>query len=184
MKKDNILGITVMGCGLLLTLSVFLPFVSYYSTSLSLWKMEDPSGIIYMLLGVFVIALYLINKKTELSYLVSGYGVFTCITNIVSNQGLEGLSVAFYLILMSSIAIGVITFLYDEEDADSLINLSSSVNTHVENDQNVVNQQPTNNDSINTPLFNESIPNQVEQPRIIKFDPVTGEPVYLNKDNN
>lgn len=191
MKKDNILGIAVMGCGLLLVLSVFLPYISYFSTSMSLWKAEDSSRIMYILLGIFVIALYLINKKTEMAYLTAGYGTFTSLAQIISLEGLEGLSIGFYLILMCSIAIGVITFLYDEKEADALINLSVSVNKPVTNNQNVVNTQPINNISVsnvNTPIVSDPalnvVSNQVEQPRPVKFDPMTGEPIYSNENNN
>lgn len=191
MKKDNILGIAVMGCGLLLVLSVFLPYISYFSTSMSLWKVEDSSRIMYIILGLLVIALYLINKKTEMAYLTAGYGTFTSLAQIISLEGLEGLSIGFYLILMCSIAIGVITFLYDEKEADALINLSVSVNKPVTNNQNVVNTQPINNISVsnvNTPIVSDPalnvVSNQVEQPRPVKFDPMTGEPIYSNENNN
>ena len=184
MKKDNILGIVVMGCGLLLVLSVFLPYISYFSTSMSLWKAEDSSRIMYILLGLFVIALYLINKKTEMAYLTAGYGIFTSLAQIISLEGLEGLSIGFYLILMSSIAIGVITFLYDEKEADALINLSVSVNKPVINNQNMMNDtQPISSMGVNNvtePQVNEPI----EQPRPVKFDPMTGEPIYSNENNN
>ena len=170
MKKDNILGITVMGCGLLLVLSVFLPFVSYYSTSLSLWKIEDPSRYIYILLGLLVMVVYIINRKTELSYLATGYGVFTCIANMISNEGLDGLSIAFYLILISSLAIGVITFLYNEKSADSLINSSNDINENIEN--NITDDNKTN--ITTTPL---------EHSNLIKFDPNTGQPTYPDNNN-
>lgn len=191
MKKDNILGIVVMGCGLLLVLSVFLPYISYFSTSMSLWKAEDSSRIMYILLGLFVIVLYLINKKTEMAYLTAGYGTFTSMAQIISLEGFEGLSVGFYLILICSIAIGVITFLYEEKEADALINLSVRVNKSVTNNQNVVNAQPINNmgvSNVNTPIVSDPIPNvvsnQVEQPRPVKFDPMTGDPIYSNENNN
>lgn len=185
MKKDNILGIVVMGCGLLLVLSVFLPYISYFSTSMSLWKTEDSSRIMYILLGVFVIVLYLINKKTEMAYLTAGYGTFTSLAQIVSLEGIEGLSIGFYLILICSIAIGVITFLYDEKDADALINLSVSVNKTINNNQNT---QAINNVDINIPVVNQPIPNvvsnQVEQSKPVSFDPMTGEQIYSNQNNN
>ena len=184
MKKDNILGIVVMGCGLLLVLSVFLPYISYFSTSMSLWKAEDPSRIMYILLGLFVIVLYLINKKTEMSYLTAGYGVFNSLAQIISLEGVEGLSIGFYLILMCSIAIGVITFLYDEKEADALINLSVCVNKTVKNNQNVMNTQPINNVGINPSIISDPVPNQVEQPKPVRFDPMTGEAIYSNENNN
>ena len=185
MKKDNIFSIVAMGCGLLVILSVFLPYISYFSTSMSLWKAEDSSRIMYILLGLFVIVLYLINKKTEMAYLTAGYGVFTSIAQIISLESLEGLSIGFYLILMCSIAIGVITFLYDEKEADALINLSVSVNKPVINNQNM---QTMNNVGINTQITNQpiqnNVPNQVEQPKPVRFDPMTGEAIYSNENNN
>jgi hypothetical protein len=57
MKRDNIFSIITMSCGLLIIISVFLPYVTYFSTSISLWKLQDPSTFIYILLGIFVIIL-------------------------------------------------------------------------------------------------------------------------------
>lgn len=193
MKKDNIFSIVAMGCGLLLIISVFLPYVTYYSTSLSLWKMEDSSRFIYILLGLFVIALYLINKKTEMSYLVAGFGAFTTISNIISIEGFEGLSIGFYLIMLSSITIGVMTFLYDEKEADALINLSVSVNKPagvnpqpVINNQIVNGQQPVMNQPIINqpqPIMNSPEPQIQQQVNSMNFDPMTGEPINLNQNN-
>ena len=193
MKKDNIFSIVTMGCGLLLIISVFLPYITYYSSSSSLWKMEDSSRIIYILLGLLVIALYLINKKTELSYLAAGYGAFTTIGNIISLEGFDGLSIGFYLILLSSITIGILTFLYDEEKADALINLSVSVNKPVMNNGMMMNNQQMNNVMTN-PQLNDNMQNnnqimnnqqqtQVEQ-KITGYDPMTGQPIYSNQNNN
>lgn len=162
MKKDNILGIVVMGCGLLLILCVFLPYISYFSTSMSLWKAEDSSRIMYILLGLLVMVLYLINKKTELAYLAAGYGTFTSLAQIISLEGLSGLSIGFYLILICSIAIGVITFLYNEKEADALINLSVSNNKPVTSNQNMVNMQPINNMGNNAQIPNNPVPNPRE----------------------
>lgn len=189
MKKDNIFSIVAMGCGLLIILSVFLPYVSYYSNSMSLWKMEDSSRFIYILLGLLVIGLYLINKKTEMSYLTAGFGTFTSIANIISIEGFEGLSIAFYLILLSSIAIGVMTFLYDEKEATALINLSVSVNKPVMNQQPMmynqnINQQPMmNNQLVNNQPIQPQVQQNMQQPVITGYDPMTGEPIYSNQNN-
>ena len=163
MKKDNIFSIVAMGCGLLVILSVFLPYVSYFGTSISLWKAENPSRILYILLGLLVIGVYLINKKTELSYLSVGFTFFTSISDIISMEGLDGLSIAFYLILLSSIAIGVMTFLYDEKNAIALINLSVKVNKPVE--------QPIQ-------------PQVRPEPVITGYDSMTGSQIDSNTNNN
>lgn len=179
MKKDNIFSIVAMGCGLLLIISIFLPYVTYFSTSISLWKSEDSSRIIYILLGLLVIAVYLINKKTELSYLAAGYGTFTAIANIISNEGFDGLSIGFYLILLSSMVICVMTFLYDEKNADALINLSVSVNKPVINN----NQMNYNGSVMSQPKPSMMEPQSVMQnPQPMRFDPNTGERV--NPNNN
>ena len=121
MKKDNIFSIIAMGCGLLIILSVFLPYITYFSSSSSLWKMQDVSRFIYIILGSLVIFVYLINKKTELSYLTVGYGLFASLAKMLSVSEIGGLSIGFYLIFLSSFVIGVITFLYDRENAVELI---------------------------------------------------------------
>ena len=194
MKKDNIFSLVAMGCGLLVILSVFLPYISYFGTSISLWKAENPARILYILLGLLVIAVYLINKKTELSYLSVGFLLFTSISDMISMKGLDGLSVAFYLILLSSIAIGVMTFLYDEKNATALINLSVKVNKQAANNQmaynNVVqpmmNQpQPMMNNSQQQAINNQSIEQPVQtEPVITGYDPMTGAPIYSNTNNN
>lgn len=184
MKKDNIFGIVAMGCGLLLIISIFLPYVTYYSTSVSLWKMEDSSRFLYILLGLFVIVLYLINKKTEMSYLAVGYGAFTSISNIIAIEGLEGLSIGFYLILLSSIAIGVMTFLYNEEKADALINLSVSVNKPVVSNPQMNYNQPINNQMMNNPQPVMNQPQPTIQQTPLRFDPMTGNPISQDQNNN
>ena len=187
MKKDNILGIVIMACGLLLVLCVFLPYVTYYSSSVSLWKMEDSSTLIYILLGLFVIALYLINKKTEMAYLAAGYGIFTSIANIIALEGFGGLSIAFYLIFLSSVSIAVLTFLYDESEADALINLSVSVNKSVINNNTTENTQPVVPQQMQTVNNSETLQSvnstgQTNTGHTMKFDPNTGEPI--NQNNN
>ena len=121
MKKDNILGIIIMTFGLLLVLSVFLPYANQFDVTKSLWEIVSSSRLIYIFLGIFVIVLYLFNKKTELAYLATGYGFFSSISVIIEKGGFNGLSVGFYLILISSIVIGVLTLLYNEKEAEALI---------------------------------------------------------------
>ena len=121
MKKDNILGIIIMTFGLLLIVGVFLPYANQFSVTSSLWNILSSSRLIYIFLGIFVIVLYLFNKKTELAYLAAGYGFFNSISIIIEKGGFSGLSLGFYLILISSIVIGVLTLMYNEKKADALI---------------------------------------------------------------
>lgn len=121
MKKDNILGIIIMTFGLLLIVGVFLPYANQFSVTSSLWNILSSSRLIYIFLGIFVIVVYLFNKKTELAYLAAGYGFFNSISIIIEKGGFSGLSVGFYLILISSIVIGVLTLMYNEKKADALI---------------------------------------------------------------
>ena len=121
MNKDNILGIIIMTFGLLLIVGVFLPYANQFSVTSSLWNILSSSRLIYIFLGIFVIVLYLFNKKTELAYLAAGYGFFNSISIIIEKGGFSGLSVGFYLILISSIVIGILTLMYNEKKADALI---------------------------------------------------------------
>ena len=111
-----------------------------------------------------------------MSYLAAGYGMFTTIAHIISIEGFEGLSIGFYLILLSSIAIAVLTFLYNEKEADALINLSVSINKSVNNN--------LSNNQINTPIMSQpQVPIQ-EQQKPLRFDPMTGQPIYSEYSNN
>ena len=121
MKKDNILGIIIITFGLLLIVGVFLPYANQFSVTSSLWNILSSSRLIYIFLGIFVIVVYLFNKKKELAYLAAGYGFFNSISIIIEKGGFSGLSVGFYLILISSIVIGVLTLMYNEKKADALI---------------------------------------------------------------
>ena len=121
MKRDNVLGICVISFSVLLILSVFLPYINHFSRTISLWNLESISRIIYILLGLFVIVLYMINKKTEMSYIAVGYVFFNSIETIVEVENFSTLSIGFYLIVVSAIIIGALTFLYKEEKADALI---------------------------------------------------------------
>jgi len=195
MKKDNIFSIVAMGCGLLIILSVFLPYISYYGDTISLWKSENSDRVLYIILGLLVIVMYLINKKTELSYLTVGFGFFNSISNIIALDGFKGLSIGFYLILLSSLAIGIMTFLYDEKNAIALINLSINVNKPMMNNQMNYNQQPMMNNQMNynqQPMMNNQMnynqqpiqtPVQPE-PVVTGYDPMTGAPIYSNINNN
>ena len=133
MKKDNILGIIIMTFGLLLIVGVFLPYANQFSVTSSLWNILSSSRLIYIFLGIFVIVLYLFNKKTELAYLAAGYGFFNSISIIIEKGGFSGLSVGFYLILISSIIIGVLTLMYNEKKADALI---GSIEEEMESNDN------------------------------------------------
>ena len=113
----------------------------------------------------------------------------------MSNEGFEGLSIAFYLILLSSIAIGVMTFLYDEKNALALINLSVKVNKPAINNQmnynnGMMNQpqqmmnnqmQQVNNQSMMNNQMNHSN-GMMNQPVITGYDPMTGAPIYSNNN--
>lgn len=150
MNKNRIFGYVAMGLPLLIIISIFLPYMSFYSISTSLWKAEDPSRIILIILSLFVIALFLINKKTEMSYILAGYGTFYQINMLIQTGELSYFSIGFYLILLASIAIGVMTFLYKEEEGQAIINITISKNKNIQ---------------------------QVQQ-QIIGYDTNTGNPIY------
>ena len=92
MKKDNVLSIIAMCSGLLIILSVFLPYVTLYSTSISLWESVASTRFIYIFLGCLVIGLYLLNIKTKMSYLTVGFAFFDSISTIISMNGFNDFS--------------------------------------------------------------------------------------------
>ena len=167
MNKNKIFGFVAMGAALLLIISLFLPFVSYSSISQSLWKMKEGSRVLILLLSLVVIALYLFNKKTELSYITAGFVLFHMITIVIEAKGLEYLSVGFYFMVIASIAIGVVTFLYNEKEVTPLINLSfanmkNTVQTPNPQQPNMVgyNQNINNQNYVNPNNNNQNYPNQ------------------------
>jgi len=143
MSKNKILSFVALGAAAVLLISLFLPYVSFFSESRSLWKIEDPSRVLILLMSIFVALLYAINKKTELCYLVAGYVFFYLITMVISAEGLDYFSIGFYLMLLSSATIGVVTYLYDEKKGEALLNLN--VNMSVNKPQ-INNVAPQNND--------------------------------------
>lgn len=169
MSKNKIFAFVNIGLAVLLIISIFLPYMSVFSMSTSLWKAEDPSRVLFILLGLFVVVLYLFNKKTEMSYITAGFGTFYSIAMIISAEGLEYFAIGFYLMLLSSLAIGVLTFLYDEKQGEAIINLSVNVNKPVM-------QQPVYQQPIQQPV-------QPQQPTIVGYDPNTGAPIYSNQNN-
>ena len=124
--KNKILSYIGMGSGALMIICVFLPYVSMYSKSLSLWSAESGNRVLLILAGLAVAAAYLFNKKTDLTYAVAGYGILDSITKMISNEGLNDLSIGFYLLLLVSIAMFVAAYLYDESKGVALINLTTN----------------------------------------------------------
>ncbi len=132
-NKNKILSYVAMGAGALFILGLFLPYVSAYSVSYSLWKLKDGSRVIFLLLGLAVAALYAFNKRTEFTYAAGGYGFFTCLSRLILNEGFDNLSIGFYLLLLASIAMLVVTFMYDESKGASLFNFNISVTKNPSN---------------------------------------------------
>ena len=61
MKKNNLISIISMSCGLITMISVFLPYVIHYGETTSLWKLENPSRFMYIILGILVVIVCLIT---------------------------------------------------------------------------------------------------------------------------
>lgn len=128
MSKNRIFGFIAMGSAVLFIISMFLPFISMFSMSQSYWKINDGSRVLMLLLCICTVVLYVLNKKTELSYLTVGFTLFHLLTYAISAGGLEYFSIGFYLMFLCSIAMGVMTFLYKEKDGQALLNLNVNVN--------------------------------------------------------
>lgn len=134
MNKNMIFKILGIVGGLLIVISLFLPYVSVTGFSQSLWKtyMENKQiylAIIIMVFGVLPIVLYLINRKIEFSFMsVGAIGFFVIIQLIdaLSGEAFDSLSFGFYSLLIGTILIAVSTFVLDR---NSKINvLSEQIN--------------------------------------------------------
>ena len=123
--KNKIFSYVGMGAGALMLISVFLPFLSGMGTSLSLWSIPAPSRFLFIFLGLAVAALFVLNKKTELTYLAAGYGFFSSFQFIIAYEGLSDFSIGFYLMLLASISMFVAAYLYDESKGVALLDLSN-----------------------------------------------------------
>ena len=122
--KNKIYSYMGIGSGAIMILCVFLPYISAYSTSVSMWSAKAGSRFLFILIGLAVIAAYLFNKETKLTYMACGYGLFYSLEKLFGNGGFNNLSVAFYLLFIASIAMTVAVFLYDEAKGSALINLT------------------------------------------------------------
>ena len=118
MKKNEIFRFAIVIGGVLAIVSLFLPFMSAFSISKSLWDLlESSSYEAYIIIGFSIIAIVLplINKKVELSYLSSGAIFAISIMYTISSIETEVFSylgVGYYLLFLSGIIIAVSTYLF------------------------------------------------------------------------
>ena len=199
MDKNKIFSYVAIGCALLAILGIFLPYYSVFGQTISLWKAESPSRVLTIIFSLIVIVVYLFNKKTELSYLTSGALLFFNLTIAISNEGLDNLTIGFYIIMLSSIAIGVLTFLYNEKEGSAIINLNS--NKQINQYQPVQPQpiaqpleqpvqqpiaQPVVQPTVQQPVeqhVEPQVQNTVEQTQTLNFNSETGAPLNNNENN-
>ncbi len=114
LDKNNVKKIIGMVCGILLILSVFLPYVSIRflgSTShVSIMNATDTTlfKIVFLILSVIPIVTFFFQKAKRLSYLTSGFVLSFVINTLDSADGLKNLSFGFYFMVIASIGLLVL----------------------------------------------------------------------------
>ena len=170
MNKSLLLKILGILGGLFVVVGLFIPYVKVTGFSQSLWQtyVENKQiylAIIIMIFGLLPIILFLINKKTEFSYTsVGALGFFLIIqiVDTVSNNTFNTLSFGFYVMLIGTILIGVITLLLDKKGKVNVLNeqiapISNNISDPIERknidaiyDQNLNNSVPVEEPLTNT----------------------------------
>ena len=101
-------------CGAMLILGIFIPYVSAYGMSRSLWDSEYTFfNILFLLLGVIPIVTFIVQKVKHLSYLTSGYALSISAFMLGQNDGFENFSVGFWFIFIAAIALLVVQIIDD-----------------------------------------------------------------------
>lgn len=145
MDKKQILKFCIIGGSIVSIISLFLPFISAFGVSQSLWKATSSSGEAYVLIlfAIIAIVLPLINKKVELTYLSSGAVLTIALTYTISSiksDVFNYLGIAYYLLFLSGLVIGISTYLYLNFESISKFS-NKKINNY---GQNTVNQSLNN----------------------------------------
>ena len=158
MNKKLIFRILGALAGALIIVGCFVPFISAYGSSISLWTQYGKVGTLYLpimiiVFGVIAVVFFSLNIKTEFAYMTTGAVLFYVIMETVNGIDLfEFFSVGYYFLAIGSILTGVMAF---------LCNLKSEVKTsHLPIDEKV--EQPSMVQQIDK-LYNEQQSNTIEE---------------------
>lgn len=119
MDKENVKKIIGMVCGLLLILSVFLPYISMRflgSTShISIMSASDTTlfKVVFLIFAVIPIITFFFQKAKRLSYLTAGFVLSFVINTLDAADGLKTLSFGFYFMFIASIGLLVLCIMED-----------------------------------------------------------------------
>lgn len=126
MKKSRIFGFVAILFVIIFIVSLFVPYYSSSYGDYSLWSGESPMRIPFLIGGILMLLIFLINIRTEITYLFSGGSFFFCINQIMtitdtSYYSMSIFGVGFWLLFISSIVIIILTFIMNFKVFDSKI---------------------------------------------------------------
>lgn len=118
MKKTIFRIIGALASALIIT-SVFVPFISVWGYSYSLWQTYSTSNELYlpimiMVFGAIAIIFFALNKKTEFAYMTSGAIIFFVVmitVESIMDERFDYLSLGYYFLLAGSFLTGLMAFL-------------------------------------------------------------------------
>lgn len=158
MNKKLIFRILGALSGALIIVGCFIPFISAYGSSVSLWDQYGKAGTLYLpimiiIFGVIAVIFFSLNIKTEFAYMTTGAVLFYVIMETVTLiDKFEFVSIGYYFLAIGSILTGVMAF---------LCNLKSKVKiSQVPVNENI--GQPSMVQQIDK-LYNEQQSNVVEE---------------------
>ncbi len=133
---------------LMILVSIFVPFFSYYGRTQSIW--EGYSGnfiflpILMIVFGVIGLVVFLLNKKIELAYATSGAMIFYSAMRTIEimNLGLfSSVGIGYYCLIIGSLLTLIMTFLCN-------INSKEKVDNTAISQKNMINAQTENSSEI------------------------------------
>lgn len=124
--KDSAKKYVGIGSGVLLLLSIFLPYISVsaygYTMKASIW---DGDGTVFkillIVLSLIPIATFLLQKAKRLSYLSAGYALCFVGSTFDSVEGFSGLSFGFWLMFLATVALIVVCIMEDLPEIKTML---------------------------------------------------------------
>ena len=181
-SKSLSLRIIGLGCVLLLIASMFLPFVSYEGFSISIF--DGNSSLNYlpyvlMVYGLISILSFLLNKKTELSYLLVGGSLTYIITNTIGAiDQFNYFSFGYYLFLISTILLFIVLVILGMGDVKK-----NNLDTDAANKQ-IDDSKDTKNDVIQNMQPSEFAQSIMDQPVMNNISISSVDNSSVNVDSN
>ena len=195
MNKKIVFKILGIVGGLFIILSLFLPYVKSGSFSQSLWQIYLDNKQIYLaiviiIFGLLPIILYAIDKKKEYTYMSVGallFFVSSQLVNAISTDTFKTLNLGFYLMLVGTILITVITFISEKSSKvkvmdEQIAPISNNISNPLERNglEGLPENEITNSPVVENPLQ----PTEVEEQPAIDDSMALGEeiPEYQPED--